>query len=144
MCFFLSRESPFCFCERHGFASGRVTAVPLGNGKNVLSVFSFRERHGRASLETKKDIFHVFSFREGHGFASARGTVVLSQEARLCFSKMERKTRFLFFFPFHAFTRGTAVPPAKAKKPVFYFSLPREARLCFRERAQPCLSEKEK
>ena len=50
--FFLSRESRFCFRERHGCAFVRVTAVPLGNGKNAFSLFS--------------------------GFASARGTVVIS------------------------------------------------------------------
>ena len=66
--FFFSRESRFCFRERHGCAFARVTAVPLGNEKTCSLFF----------------------------IPSARGTVVLSREARPCLTETE-KTRFLFF-----------------------------------------------
>ena len=42
----------------------------------------FHERHGHASRK-RKTVFSIsFSFRKRHGFASARGTVVISREAR--------------------------------------------------------------
>ena len=150
---FVSREARFCFRERHGCAFARVTAVPLGNEKNVFSVFfsfarvtvllprearlCFRESHGRASRKGKnKTRFLFFFFRESHGFASARGTVVLTRKSRPCLSEREKNTRFLFFFLSResrfcfrerhgcAFARVTAVPLGKGKtKRVFCFFL---------------------
>ena len=75
--FFLSRESRFCFRERHGCAFARVMAVPLGKGKTKC-VFCF--------------------FHESHDFASARGTVVLTRKSRPCLSEREKIRVFCFFF----------------------------------------------
>ena len=51
----------------------------------------FRERHGRAFFGKEKNAF--FFFCERHGFASAKGTVVLSREARGVPLSEREKTR---------------------------------------------------
>ena len=124
--FFLSRESRFCFRERHGCAFVRVTAVPLGKGKTKRVFFFFTrvtvllprearlcfcESHGPASRKGKKiRVFWFFSF--------ARVTVLLLPEARLCFRESHGRASF-----------------GKGKKRVFYFFFfPRESRFCFHER----------
>ena len=38
---FFPREARFCFRERHDCTFARVTAVPLGNEKNMFFVFLF-------------------------------------------------------------------------------------------------------
>ena len=65
--FFLSRESRFCFRERHGCAFARVTAVPP------------RKR--------KKRVFSFF-------FPSARVTIFLRREARLWFHERYGRASF--------------------------------------------------
>ena len=78
-------------------------------------------------------------FLKSHDFVFARGTVVLSREARPCLLETEKKRVFCFFFfrerHGFAFARGTDVPLSERKKTYFlFFFLSREAQFCFRER----------
>ena len=130
----------FFFRESHGFASARGTVLLLRESRPCLSKvmflllrearLCFRESHGRASRERKKNVILFFSFRE-HGFASARGTGVLSRESRPCLFGNEKNVfSFLFFLPrgsrFYLrekrhvcdFVRGTGVPLSEREKPV--------------------------
>ena len=98
---FFSRESQFCFRERYGCAFVKVTAVPLGNEKNVFFVFSL-------SRESR------FYFHERHGCDFARGTVVISREARACLFRKGKKTML----------------PVRFFHPVFFVWFFREKKVC--------------
>ena len=73
-------------------------------------------------------------FCERHGFASARGTVVISSEARACLFRKGKKRVFYYFFISREarfcfrerhdcdFVRGTGVPfSERGKNPCFRF-----------------------
>jgi hypothetical protein len=83
--FFLSRESRFCFRERHGCAFARVTNVP--------------------PRKQKKNAFSLF-------FSSARGTVVISWEARACLFRKGKKPVLpvRFFRPVFSWKKNSSKP----------------------------------
>ena len=65
--------------------------------------------------EREKNAFSVFLFRKRHDFASARGTVVISSEARACLFRKGKKPVFPVQFFRQFFSSGFFVKKSSSK-----------------------------